>query len=192
LEKIFAEQPDHPGVASLHYPRLRTIPACPSGPRCATQLCQARADIAACKPCLSNFYPRGVAGIIESNLASEAAARIQAPGERAARERLPAICRNLRESGSGGRKVVDASTPPVVSRSQYFNGSTPRKPFRRDMGGTPPLDGAAALTVRTAEDLPVCGMLGRGEYSFRCGLGARISAESILRRGMHQLESLRD
>ena len=76
LEKIFAQQPQHPGVAhylihSYDYPPLL------QRPRSRTQLCQDGAGGAACPAhAVTHFYQAGImAGVIATNRASAMAAK---------------------------------------------------------------------------------------------------------------------
>src|SRR6202047_3088586 len=125
LEKIFAEQPDHPGVA--HY----IIHAYDYPPLAARALNAARsyAKIAPDSPHAlhmpSHIFTR--LGLwqesIESNLASEAAAqKYNAPGnELHARDYLVyAYLQGGQDRAA--KRVIDAAPPPLPKDPQYFNG----------------------------------------------------------------------
>jgi hypothetical protein len=64
LEKVFAEQPNHPGVGALPHPQLRQSGARRAWPACGTQLCEDRAHRPACPAhAVAYFHPPGaVAG----------------------------------------------------------------------------------------------------------------------------------
>jgi hypothetical protein len=197
LEKIFAEQPDHPGVA--HY----IIHAYDYPPLAERALDAARsyAKIAPDSPHAlhmpSHIFTRlGLWGeSIESNLASEAAAKkYNAPGNELHAQDYVVYAYLQGAQDRAAKKVIDNAPPPLKDDPQYFNAlyatgtMAPRYAVERHQWKE-----ATALTV-PANIFP------GGRYAwaeanihFARALGAsRIGEKDSAKKELRQLESLRD
>src|SRR3984893_3137349 len=197
LEKIFAEQPDHPGVA--HY----LIHAYDYPPLASRALDAARryAKIAPDSPHAlhmpSHIFTR--LGLwqesIESNLASEAAAqKYNAPGnELHARDYLVyAYLQGAQDRAA--KKVIDAAPPPLPKDPQYFNGlyatgtMSPRYAVERHRWAE-----AAALTVPPNTFPGGRYAWAEANIHFARALGASHTGDiDSARKEVQKLESLRD
>ena len=197
LEKILPEQPDHPGVA--HY----IIHAYDYPPLAGRALDAARsyAKIAPDSPHAlhmpSHIFTR--LGLwqesIESNLASEAAARkYNAPGNElhAKDYLLYAYLQGAQDRAA--KKVVDAAPPPLSADPQYFNGlyATGTIPARYAVERHRWTE-AAALTVPPKTFPGGRYAWAEANIHFARALGAsHIGEIDSGKKELHQLESLRD
>jgi hypothetical protein len=197
LEKILAEQPDHPGVA--HY----LIHAYDYPPLASDALDAARsyAKIAPDSPHAlhmpSHIFTR--LGLwqesIESNLASEAAAqKYNAPGnELHARDYLVyAYLQGGQDRAA--KKVIDTTPPPLPKDPQYFNGlyatgtMSPRYAVERHRWAE-----AAALTVPPNTFPGGRYAWAEANIHFARALGASHTGDiDSARKELQKLESLRD
>ena len=197
LEKIFAQQPDHPGVA--HY----IIHAYDYPPLAEHALDAARsyAKIAPDSPHAlhmpSHIFTR--LGLwqesIESNLASEAAAKkYHAPGNELHAQDYLVYAYLQGAQDHAAKKVIDTAPPPLKDDPQYFNAlyatgtMAPRYAVERHEWKE-----AAALTVPP-------NIFPGGRYAwaeanihFARALGAsQVGAIDSVKNELQQLESLRD
>ena len=197
LEKIFAEQPDHPGVA--HY----IIHAYDYPPLAGRALDAARsyAKIAPDSPHAlhmpSHIFTR--LGLwqesIESNLASAAAAqKYNAPGNElhAKDYLLYAYLQGAQDRAA--KNVIDAAPPPLQDDPQYFNGlyATGTIPARYAVERHRWTE-AAALTVPPKTFPGGRYAWAEANIHFARALGAsHIGEIDSGKKELHQLESLRD
>ena len=197
LEKIFAEQPNHPGVA--HY----IIHAYDYPPLAGQALNAARsyAKIAPDSPHAlhmpSHIFTR--LGLwqesIESNLASEAAAqKYKAPGNELHAKDYLVYAYLQGAQDRAAKNVIEAAPPPLQEDPQYFNGlyatgtMAPRYAVERHQWAE-----AAALTIPP-------NIFPGGRYAwaeanihFARALGAsHIGDTDSAKKELQQLESLRD
>jgi len=121
LEKILAEQPDHP-VSSYTKSTPRLSAACHRALAVGTQLCQDRAGSRMHCTCLRIFFTR--LGLVQGRdriqpFFRAAGLRKYMPLGKRAHRKIPALCVSPGSSGSGA-KVVDAALAAVVIRSPIF------------------------------------------------------------------------